>query len=56
MKVNIKTDIEIPSVPNFIKEKGASRTFPIQNFTEVELRAIAAEWTELLIKKAISRL
>lgn len=56
MKIKLFKNIpvEIPSIPNFIRV--GSGTFPIQDFTEEELKHIGEEWTKKLIEKANKKL
>ncbi len=57
MKKNISITTRIPLTPNFIQTGSGNDNgiLPISDFTEEELREIAAEWTEELIKKAKSK-
>ncbi|MFA5696216.1 MAG: hypothetical protein WCT51_04850 [Candidatus Shapirobacteria bacterium] len=47
-----KIVIQCPLVPNFLKPEGMDEPISIREFTEEELRQVAAEWTEELIKKS----
>jgi len=51
MKKKITLDIEIPLVPNYIRDIHA-RSIHISEFSEEELRDIGSEWIEELVKKA----
>jgi hypothetical protein len=42
--------IEVPRVPNFIKF--GDRWLSVSSFTEHELKAVAKQWAENLIKRA----
>lgn len=52
MEKKIPVKIRIPLTPNFIQIGDDNGVLPISDFTEAELREIAAEWTEELILKA----
>lgn len=56
MKKKIEVQIEAPTVPNFLRNIVTGREkailIPIQDLTDEELREIASEWTENLIKAA----
>lgn len=54
MKVKTEIDIQIPSIPNYIlfNDGAKQNTLPISAFSEEELRAIGAQWTEELVKKS----
>ena len=45
-------EIDIPSLPNFIKSKDGKSVIPIAEFTEKELQEIGKEWTKQLITKS----
>jgi len=59
MKRKIEVTIEVPTVPNFLRntvdgrEKGI--LIPIQDLSEAELREIGAEWVEALVKQAAKK-
>lgn len=53
LKLDNRTTVEIPLVPNFIR--CGANTEPISRFTSEELRLIGKEWTEALVVKARSR-
>lgn len=59
MKKHIEAEIEVPSLPNFLRNvvKGREKAIlvPIQDFTEAELREIASEWTEKWVKLATKK-
>lgn len=50
----VKTSIEVqvPRVPNFLSLIGVDTPRSIAEFTEEELRDVAARWTEHLIERA----
>lgn len=55
MKVTLKLELELPSVPKFIWVKGQSNTIPIADIDEEVLREIGKQWTDALIKLAKSK-
>jgi hypothetical protein len=55
MKKSIDINIEIPSVPNFLRSKDQHSVISIKDFTKKELEVIGAEWTKALIKQAQKR-
>lgn len=46
----IEVDVELPSLPNFVKVGGNS--IDIADVSEETLRQIGAEWTEALVANA----
>lgn len=47
----VRAVVELPTIPNFIRlYQGAS--LPIDAFSEEELRALGAAWTDALVAKA----
>lgn len=50
-----KLKVRCPMVPNFILIENSDTPISIREFTEDELREIASEWTEELIKKSKSK-
>ena len=52
MQKQISIEIDLPSLPNFIKAKDGKSVIPIREFTEEELLKIGEEWTKALIKKS----
>lgn len=56
MKKQVEIEIEVPAIPNFVRNlvKGRDKAIlvPISDFTEEELRQIGKEWTEKLVKQA----
>ena len=55
MKANVEVDIKTPRVPNFILHEGTGNPIPIADFTDDELRAIGAKWTNELVALAQKR-
>ena len=51
MELNFKTDVETPSVPNYIRRTDG-QMMPLSAFTDDALREIGAAWTEGLIANA----
>lgn len=54
-EVNTKTAVEVPTVPNFLRVKGAvanDQTIPLSAVNEADLRALGEEWTNALIRRA----
>lgn len=51
---NGKSKIRIPRLPNFLTVHVGDReeTFPVNAFTDEELRAIGEKWTEHLLEHA----
>ena len=50
-----KIRIQCPTIPNYLKIVGMDEGISIKDCTEAELREVAAEWTEELIKKSQSK-
>ena len=48
--MKIQIDVEIPSIPSFIKVGNDSRS--IKDFSEEELRQIGIEWTDKLVERS----
>lgn len=48
----VSKEFKIPELPTFLRKARSDRAVHIKNFTEAELRAIGAAWTEGLILKA----
>lgn len=51
----VQVRVRIPAVPKVLTLEGAGErgmTLPVQNFTEADLRAVGAEWTERLIEES----
>lgn len=51
MQVEVTQNIIIPEPPNFIRTDD-DKAIPIRSFSEIQLREIAAKWTESLIAKS----
>jgi hypothetical protein len=49
-KIEIKLDVEVPKVPNFLITPAG--TVPIYAVTEDALRQLGAAWTEALVERA----
>lgn len=48
-----KIKVKIPSLPNFLQlESETPSVLPLKDFTEEQLRELAQEWTEALVKKS----
>lgn len=47
-----QVEIEIPSVPNFIRTKDGHSVIHISEFSEKELKDIATEWAKKIIRKS----
>lgn len=54
IKLDVKSEFQIPRVPNFIRNS-LDDGLPIENISEEGLRQIGAAWTEMLIMKARQR-
>lgn len=55
MKIDMKVDVKVPKVPNFLLAEGTERTFDIADFQDSELREIGKEWVEELVAHAARR-
>lgn len=51
MMLKIQTEVECPSVPNFIKTK-RGETVSIGDFTDDQLRTVGEYWTMQLLRAA----
>jgi hypothetical protein len=49
--VTVTTQLEVPSVPNFIRTK-TGESMPIKDLTREQMEAIGKAWMEALIEKA----
>ena len=49
------TEVEIPSVPNFLRSPDGRAAIAIDEFSREQLEEIGRQWTEALIKKAKKR-
>lgn len=50
--MNVKIEVEIPSIPNFIMSKVDRFTISLSQFSEDELTEIGKMWTQKLIEKS----
>ncbi len=50
--IKISIEVELPSVPNYLRVQGEQTAIPIQRFSEKELREIGRQWTKALIAKS----
>ena len=48
----VKADIVLPIIPNFIRLTGGGQSMCISDFTDEGLRELGKQWTEQLIVKA----
>lgn len=60
MKLTCDHNIEMPRVPNFLRGDTAVDhlncvTYPIQSFSDEDLRKVGEAWTAALIEKARER-
>ena len=53
MRVDVKAEIELPSLPNFFRLSDG-QAIPISALPEAELRRIGRAWTEELVRRAIT--
>lgn len=47
-----KIELEVPTVPNFVRIKGTDTAVSVAAFSEAECRELGREWTNNLIKRA----
>lgn len=51
----VKADVILPSLPNFIRLTGGGQSMCISDLTDEGLRELGKQWTEELVKKAQKR-
>lgn len=56
ISITVKTErmILLPTLPNFLRTE-LDECFPIENFTQEQLREIGEKWTEALMRRARDR-
>ncbi len=54
MKIQTEVEVEIPTIPNFIMQKGIlDRKISIAELSQKELQEIGRLWTDKLIQRSI---
>lgn len=53
--LNGTSDVKVPNTPNFIRRIGDDFPIPIDQFTDAQLRKIAAAWRDALLSSAAAK-